>query len=336
MRWRVGLTRIALATSLLTAIAASPPQSPIEAVGPVGITVADLDRSVAFYTNVLEFKEESEVEVASPQYEKLEGVRGLRLRIARMALGDERIELMQYVLPKGRVFPADSHANDHWFQHIAIVTSNMDTAYARLRALHVRNASTEPQRLPDWNKNAAGIRAFYFRDPDGHFLELLQFPPDKGLAKWHSAGNRLFMGIDHTAIVVSNTEQSLRFYRDMLGMRIVGTSENYGAEQEHLNNVAGAHLRITSLRAQSGPGIELLEYLSPRDGRPAPSDERANDLVHWQTTIICNDVEAEVALLVKAHAPLISGGVVGALAADVPEGALVTDPDGHAMELVQR
>jgi catechol 2,3-dioxygenase-like lactoylglutathione lyase family enzyme len=200
----------------------------------------------------------------------------------------------------------------------------------------VRNASTEPQRLPDWNKNAAGIRAFYFRDPDGHFLELLQFPPDKGLAKWHTPSNHLFMGIDHTAIVVSNTEQSLRFYRDMLGMRIVGMSENYGTEQEHLNNVSGAHLRITSLRAQSGPGIELLEYLSPRDGRPAPSDERANDLVHWQTTIVCKDVESEVALLAKAHVPLISDGVVAGAAADIADGAIVTDPDGHAMELAQQ
>ena len=44
-------------------------------------------------------------------------------------------------------------------------------------------------------------------------------------------------------------------------MRVAGESENYGPEQERLNNVFGAHLRITALRAASGPGIELLEYL---------------------------------------------------------------------------
>ena len=59
-------------------------------------------------------------------------------------------------------------------------------------------------------------------------------------------------GIDHTAIVVANTEASLKFYRDALGLQIAGTSENYGTEQEHLNNVFGARLRITSLRAGSG------------------------------------------------------------------------------------
>ena len=67
---------------------------------------------------------------------------------------------------------------------------------------------------------------------------------------------KLFLGIDHTAIVVGNTEASLKFYRDALGLQIAGTSENYGTEQEHLNNVFGARLRITSLRAGSGgPGI---------------------------------------------------------------------------------
>lgn len=65
-----------------------------------------------------------------------------------------------------------------------------------------------------------------------------------------------------SAIVVKDTETSLRFYRDRLGLRIVGASENFGTEQEHLNNVFGARLRITTLRAAKGPAIELLEYLT--------------------------------------------------------------------------
>jgi catechol 2,3-dioxygenase-like lactoylglutathione lyase family enzyme len=294
----------------------------VSGIGAIGITVSDLDRAVSFYTGVLEFKELSESEVAGPQYERLEGVFGLRMRIAELALGDERVNLIEYLVPKGRDVPSDSRANDRWFQHIAIITSDMDAAYARLRAHHVRYGSTAPQRLPDWNRDAAGIRAFYFRDPDGHFLEVLQFPPGKGLAKWHTGSKQLFLGIDHTAIVVSNTGQSLHFYRDTLGMRIVGRSENYGTEQEHLNNVAGAHLRITSLRAQSGPGIELLEYVAPRDGRPAPADERANDLIHWQTTVNVADESVEAALASQQHTPIVRGK------------AIISDPDGHAMEFV--
>ena len=85
----------------------------------------------------------------------------------------------------------------------------------------IQHASTGPQMIPDWNAGAAGIRAFYFNDPDGHVLEVLSFPTDKGLAKWQ-AKDRLFLGVDHTAIVVGDTEASLQFYRDTLGFQVAG------------------------------------------------------------------------------------------------------------------
>src|SRR6202008_4729594 len=197
---------------------------------------------------------------------------------------DELIELTEYLAPKGRPVPVDSSSNDRWFQHISIITSDMDKAYALLRQNKVEHASTGPQRLPDWNKNAGGIKAFYFRDPDKHWLDILQFPEGKGDAKWQRT-DRLFLGIDHTAIVVSNTEASLKFYRDVLGLHVVGTSDNYGPEQEHLNNVFGAHLRITTLRAARGPGVEFLEYLAPRTGRPIPADTQPDDLWYWQVNM---------------------------------------------------
>src|SRR5919106_3548500 len=262
----------------------------VTAVDSVGITVADMSRAVAFYTSVLSFEKTSDVEVSGREYELLSGVFGARMRVVRLQLGDESIELTEFLAPKGRPVPPDIRANDRVFQHAAIIVSDMDKAYARLRQAGVEHASTAPQTLPQWNRNAAGIRAFYFRDPDRHFLEILQFPSDKGSAKWHRT-NRLFLGIDHTAIVVDDTERSLRFYREGLGMDVAGGSENYDVEQEHLNNVFGARLRITTLRASAGPGIELLEYLTPRDGRPAPADLRANDLSHWQTTLIASEPE---------------------------------------------
>src|SRR5262245_46089019 len=264
----------------------------VRAVGPIGMTVADVERSVAFYSEVLGFEKVSDVEVWGADYERLQGVFGLRMRVVRMRLGAESIELTEYLTPRGRPVPADSRANDRWFQHIAIIVSDMDRAYARLREHRVQHASPAPQRLPDWNANAAGIRAFYFKDPDGHFLEILWFPPDKGDPRWHRPTDRLFLGIDHTAIVVADTDRSLACYRDALGLRVVGGSENYGPEQERLNNVFGARLRITTLRAAAGPGIEFLEYLTPRDGRPAPPDTRANDLAHWQTTLVAGDADS--------------------------------------------
>jgi catechol 2,3-dioxygenase-like lactoylglutathione lyase family enzyme len=309
--------------------------SQVIAVGPIQMTVADIDRSVDFYSRVLTFEKTSDAEIAGENVEHLFGVFGARVRVVRMKLGDESIELVQFIAPRGRAIPADSRSNDLWFQHIAIIVSDMDRAYQVLRENRVEHASTGPQRLPDWNKNAAGIKAFYFKDPDEHPVEILEFPEDKGAAKWHKPSGRLFLGIDHTAIAVSNTESSLNFYRDVLGMRVAGESENYGTEQEHLNNVFGARLRITALRAAAGPGIEFLEYLTPRDGRPIPADERANDIVHRETILIALDVEAAAQNLSTNKTRFVSSGVVvNPIQRSRPRKAfIVRDPDGHAIEI---
>lgn len=282
----------------------------------VGIPVTDADRSQAFYSEVLGFKTDADREVLGAEYEQLFGVFGVRLRSVRMSLGEEHIELMQFLAPRGRAMPADTRSNDLWFQHIAIIVSDMDAAYARLREHRVAHASTAPQRLPDWNPNAGGIHAFYFRDPDGNFLEILQFPAGKGQARWQRK-DALFLGIDHTAIVVSDTERSLAFYRDALGMKVAGASENFGTEQEHLNNVFGAHLRITALRAAAGPGVEFLEYLAPRGGRAAPADSAANDGWYWQINFAGAGASTRAIQLPSA-------------ALGYPSGQVLRDPDGHA------
>lgn len=314
---------------------AGSPAAEVQAVDSVSINVSDLDRSVRFYKDVLGFSPIAEREVAGEAYEQLYGVFGVRVRIARLRLGDEAIELTEFLAPRGRPEPPDSHSNDRWFQHAAIIVSDMDQAYARLRQFKVEQASSGPQRLPDWNPNAGGIEAYYFRDPDGNFLEILKFPAGKGAAKWQRRDGTLFLGIDHTAIVVADTEASLAFYRDELGMHVAGTSENYGTEQEHLNNVFGARLRITSLRAARGLGVELLEYLAPRGGRPMPADTQANDRWSWQINMRSaapTDIETAVR---KTKSSIISGGLIALpdRALDFDRALLVRDPDGHASRI---
>jgi catechol 2,3-dioxygenase-like lactoylglutathione lyase family enzyme len=303
----------------------------------VGLTVSDMERSVQFYTRVLDFEKVSDNELVGREYEQLEGVFGARIRVVRLRLGGEYLQLTEYLAPKGRPAPVDARSNDRWFQHVAIIVSDMDRAYTRLRQFKVQHASTGPQLLPKTIPGAAGIRAFYFRDPDGHPLEVLQFPPDKGDPKWHRPSNRLFLGIDHTAIVVGSTRASLAFYRDLLGFRVAGESMNFGTEQEHLNNVEGARLRITGLRAAAGPGVEFLEYLTPKDGRPFPGDARANDLIHWQTTVLVPNAAAAAAAVRRGAFRLASPGPV-----ELPDtilgfrrGFLVRDPDGHVVQLVE-
>jgi catechol 2,3-dioxygenase-like lactoylglutathione lyase family enzyme len=342
VRLSVGLLTFLL---LLTIVLVVPPgvssapvtSATVTAVESVGMTVSDMERALQFYVDVLQFRPLSDVEVVGQAFEHLQGVFGVRMRVVRLSLGDEVIELTEYLAPRGRPIPSDARSNDRSFQHIAIIVRDMDEEYAWLRQHRVQHASTGPQTIPEWNVGAAGIRAFYFRDPDGHTLEVLSFPPDKGAMKWQHK-DRLFLGIDHTAIVVEDTDASLQFYRDLLGMEVAGASENYGTEQEHLNNVFGARLRITSLKAAAGPAIELLEYLTPRDGRPYPADLRANDIAHWQTRLTTTNAEAAVGRLRGAGVPFVSPGLIGLPADELGfrRGALVRDPDGHAMQLVDR
>lgn len=302
-----------------------------QAVPRVSITVSDLDAILPFYEVVLTFERIASGELPSKEVQQLTGLRDadLSARYALLQLGQEQIELLEFENEnQHRPIPADSRSNDRWFQHIAIVVSDMDAAYERLRSYKVQHVSTAPQTLPDYLPAAAGISAFYFRDPDGHNLELIYFPEGKGNPRWQEENSDLFLGIDHTAIGISDTDQSAAFYETVLGLRRAGNSENYGPEQERLNQVFGAHLLINGLTAQEGIGVEFLEYLAPPGGRPYPADSRPTDLWHWHTTVVVPDIEATYAQLQQELYTFISTDI---FTFQNHPSFLVRDPDGHAV-----
>ncbi len=306
-------------------------------VDAIGITVSEMDRSVKFYSEVLGFKKVSDTEVYGSSYEQLQDLFGIRMRIVRMQLGDEYIELTDYLTSGGRSIPEDAKSNDLFFQHIAIVVSDMEKAYQLLRKKMVTHVSTGPQTIPASNKAAAGVKAFYFHDPDMHNLELIFFPKEKGQPKWQQAKGKLFLGIDHTAIGVSNTNNSLKFYEDMLGIMRKGDSWNMGMEQAHLNFVEGASLHITGLRAAKGPGIEFLEYLSPGPGKPYPNDSKSDDIWHWQTRLVVDDAEKLYTRLKSGPYKILSKQLVTLKSSNGKrsKGFIVRDGDGHALLIME-
>src|SRR5438093_4356844 len=128
-------------------VAAAGDKPAVASLDSIGLTVSDIDRSVDFFSKVLSFEKVSEIEISGYPYEHLQGLFGMRARIVRMRLGDESIELTEYLTPKGRPIPLDSRSNDRWFQHTAIIVSDMDKAYQWLRQNKVEHASTGPQTL---------------------------------------------------------------------------------------------------------------------------------------------------------------------------------------------
>ncbi len=306
----------------------------------VSITVADLDKAISFYTNVLPFQHTNTYHLKGANIQRFFGVQDptLVVNVAELKLGEEHLTLMDFESTElGRSIPFDSKSNDLWFQHIAIVVSDMENAYRHLLDHKVVHVSTAPQILPDYLPAAAGISAFYFRDPDGHNLELIHFPKGKGYPNWLDAGDNLFLGIDHSAIGIEDTDKSLSFYRDILEMQVVGNSENYGSEQEHLNQVFGARLLITGLKAQNGFGLEFLDYIAPPGGRPYPADSAPNDLWHWHTSIKVTDAAAIYEKILEENYTMISSGLIDLknTALKVKQGFLFRGPDGHALFLYE-
>ncbi len=309
----------------------------IESVEKVTITVSDVDKIKLFYINVFSAKEISTSLFKKNELSELFNINDATAEVKTVLLqiGNESVELQSF---KGKnlssaPIPEDSKSNDLWFQHIAIVVPNMQKAFETIHQKMAVFVSTAPQTLPAYLPAAAGISAFYFRDPDGHNLEVINFPKGKGNPKWQLDTTVTFTGIDHTAIGVSNTDAQYKFYKEILGMDIAGHSENYGTEQEHLNQVFGARLWITGMKAPKGFGVEFLQYLAPPGGRKYPLDSHVYDLWHWHTTVKVNDIDTVYKKCISAKCKFISKGIVMMHHKDISytKAFLVRDADGHAV-----
>jgi catechol 2,3-dioxygenase-like lactoylglutathione lyase family enzyme len=304
----------------------------------ITVTVSDLDKAVPFYEQALGFERLEERTIVDRNYDYLTGIFGTRVRQVTLKLGDEMIQLEQFLTPTGQPIPGDARSNDLWFQHFAVVVTDMEKAFDHVRKFPITGISSAPQTIPESNKAAAGIKAYKFKDLDGHPLELLYFPSDKGNPKWHKPSDKLFLGIDHSAIAVSDTDRSTAFYRDLLGFKVRGGSVNTGTTQEQLDNAFGAVVRITGLRPESasGPGLEFLQYVTPSGGRPAPLNTRPNDIVATRVVLEVDDLQGLVTALQQRSVTFISPEVVTVGGMPFSKGLMVKDPDGHALLLVQR
>ena len=314
----------------------------------VGFTCTGADGLAAWFERWLGFRRLATSEHNGDAYCSLVGLAGARLRRLTLAIGEERLELSEVLDPAahrpGRPVPADSRSNDLWFQHICLVVPAIEAVAPALQQQIAAGAlqpisSDGPQRLPDWNAAAAGIVAFKLHDPQGHPLELLQFPADKGDARWHQPAAAAVLGIDHSAIGVSDPQRTARFYGELLGLSSPGGGTNSGPEQDRLDGLGGTEVGISAWRAAQGMGIEALAYRQPAGGRPQPDDFGAQDLSHWQIRLEVDDLERVAAGLVACGGHQISAGILdleGCLGHDWSRAMQVADPDGHRLQLVSR
>lgn len=271
----------------------------LAAITGFAIVTADLTRLVRFYCEVLGFDAQRDEQQLQPTELSLLGLGGSGRRQV-LNLGRQTVWIDEFE-PAGRAYPAASDANSLVFQHLALVVSDMPKAYEQLRDI-TPISHNGPQSLPP---ASGGVRAFKFRDPDGHPLELLQFPPDKTPEEWKSARpleGQIGVGIDHSAISISNAEISVAFY-DELGLHRGGRTLDRGPAQEHLDGFQGVEVAVIPMMPSvATPHLELLCYRVSKNENSAVS--RVNDVA--ATRIVWRGATAE----------------------------LIRDPDGHFQQIV--
>jgi catechol 2,3-dioxygenase-like lactoylglutathione lyase family enzyme len=235
------------------------------------VTTADAERLATFYVHAFGSHRLATEYISGPAFEALMSVKGGALRIT-LSLGEQIVEFLQFD-QQGKPYPDNESASDLTFQHFAIVVRDMAEAYRRLSATKGWTAISRggPQRLPE---SSGGVTAFKFRDPEGHPLELLFFPEVSIPVHWRERQtDEVCLGIDHSAISISDIARSVSFYED-LGFQVSSLSSNHGKEQERLDDVLGAKVEVTTLLSLlPDPHLELLCYRGTRLG---PESLRSN------------------------------------------------------------
>jgi catechol 2,3-dioxygenase-like lactoylglutathione lyase family enzyme len=135
------------------------------------ISVSDLELSIAFYRDMLglELLTVEESELSGDDRSDTLGVSQAQVRLAIFRVGGTRLELIEYVTPRGR--PYDRRNNDVGAMHIAFQVDDIDSAYRSLLEKDVQFTGP-PATIPAGPLK--GWRWTYFLDPDGVALELIQ------------------------------------------------------------------------------------------------------------------------------------------------------------------
>jgi catechol 2,3-dioxygenase-like lactoylglutathione lyase family enzyme len=297
---------------------------PAAGIDRITLVVSDLDRAEEDYIRTFGCSVEQRSDI-DPALVGVLCIRRARGRRSLLRLGRERIELLEFTAAAGRPYPLASTSTDLWFQHMAIVVNDMRHAYQQVMAnRRFRPISRDgPVRLPD---GSGGVTAFKFRDHDGHPLELLAFPDGRVPGEWRS-GTGLFLGVDHTAIAVSDPAGSARFFGSVFGFSTGTCTENRGPGQADLDDVDDVHVSVTRLAPdRPAPRMELLHYHAGTR-RPIPADTVSSDIVATHSVVRVASLDTTAAALARCGTPLSGDDLM--ILRGGHRAALVPGPDGH-------
>ncbi len=142
-----------------------------------GITVSNLERSLAFWRDVLGFELSHRAHQAGELAEEITGVPDAEISLAVLKAPGHKIELLQYLAPANRRQHNELRPCDVGSVHVALTVDNLDAVLEKIAASGWK-AGRKPQTLTTGPN--AGKRVIYVRDPDGTTIEFMQSPAQSG------------------------------------------------------------------------------------------------------------------------------------------------------------
>jgi catechol 2,3-dioxygenase-like lactoylglutathione lyase family enzyme len=139
-----------------------------------GITVSNLESSLAFWRDVLGFEFSHAAHQTGELAAEITGVEGAEIKLAVLkAPGGHKIELLEYVAPMDRkrenLRPCDVGS-----VHVALLVNDLNLVLERIAASGWKAAGEAQTLIKGPN---AGKRVVYVRDPDGTTIEFMQVRP---------------------------------------------------------------------------------------------------------------------------------------------------------------
>ena len=138
-----------------------------------GITVSNLERSLAFWRDVLGLELSHTAHQTGELAKEITGVTGAEIKLAVLKTpSGHKIELLEYLAPRDRKH-SDVRPCDVGHVHVALLVDDLDAVLNKMDASGWKTAG-KPQTLKTGPN--AGKRVVYARDPDGTTIEFMQLP----------------------------------------------------------------------------------------------------------------------------------------------------------------
>lgn len=201
---------ICLLLACFVSFGAEPARPPILGVAHIAIYAHDFEKSRAFYRDFLGFEEPYSLKNAD----------------GSMSMTFFKVNERQYI----ELFPEREAGSDR-LNHISIQTGNAEAMRLYLASKGVK----VPDKVP---KGRIGNSNFNIKDPEGHTVEIVQYEPEGWTVKAkgkYLPDTRISQRIFHVGIIVTNPEQELKFYQDVLGFREIWRGSKSGTVLSWIN-----------------------------------------------------------------------------------------------------